>query len=141
PPVAPEDLERLLGGYRRSAGLEELHDLLDERTVVGGARAARVILIDLAALEYQRAVVAVRARGDDGADAAVLPVADNGFRVFAGQAAHGFAAGTHQRVERLDRVDRIPREIEIVMLLERTWTPRGDGAGVRLPAHGADAAE
>src|SRR5690242_21888501 len=78
----------------------------------------------IATLRDHRAVVAVGTKRADAAQPSVLPPARDQVLVGAGHPRHRFASRTHDGEQHLDRVDGVPRQVQLVMLLERSGTPR-----------------
>src|SRR5262249_9444989 len=86
---------------------------------------------DLASAVNERAIVTIGSRCVHCTQAAVLPHASHHIIIHRRCAGHGLASRSHQRKEKLNRMDRIPGKIEIMMGLERARTPGSDTARVR----------
>ena len=69
----------------------------------------------------------MRAVGAHAAEPAAFPAAHYVVGIGAGHPAHFLAARTQQRVQQLDGVNRVPRQVEVVVWLERAGPP-DDGA-------------
>src|ERR1051326_8831160 len=135
-----EDLERLVVGDRRMFRLHEFHDLL-EKLGIAGVRQIEDLRRHVSALAFRLAkshgaVVAVRAQCPSGTDTAVFPASDDDVGIGRRRSRDLFAACAHDGVERLDGMDCVPRQIELMMFFEWSGAPRRGAfhqAGARIP--------
>src|SRR5579884_4209881 len=108
-----EDFERFLVRNRRLPRLEEMHDLPDELVIA--APRLRWAHCNGVLSVHHGAIRTICAQRGNAPDATVFPTAGNFIGVRAGGARHFLASRAHERIEHLDGMDRIPREIELMV--------------------------